>query len=153
MHRIEVLTRTPELDRHGERLAKQIRSELGLEVEQMRVGKVYYLSESLDPAEAERVASDLLIDPIVEQATLGTVSLPGFDWSIEVGYRPGVTDNEARTAEQTIEFARRAGRVHADGPVQVHTPAATSWPVRSKVTNSSAWPTSSSPMPSCSASV
>ncbi|HEY9766386.1 MAG TPA: phosphoribosylformylglycinamidine synthase subunit PurL [Chroococcales cyanobacterium] len=64
------------------------------------VSKVYLL-EGIEPEQADWIARHLLSDPVSE-----TLRKPHhFDWSLEVGYQPGVTDNEGKIAEETIRKA------------------------------------------------
>jgi len=85
----------------GERVARKIRSELGVSVDGVRIVNVYTLEgvsrEQVDLA-IERAA---LHDPVLHEISLAPLARD-FDWIIEVGFRPGVTDNEGRTARETL---------------------------------------------------
>lgn len=51
-----------------------------------------------------RAAASLLANSLVERATVNVPQAPkDFDWVIEVGYLPGVTDNVGATTKETIE--------------------------------------------------
>ncbi len=51
-----------------------------------------------------QAAARILENPLVEKATVNSPQAPAeFDWAIEVGYLPGVTDNVGSTAKETIE--------------------------------------------------
>ncbi len=79
---------------------------------------LYLLAGSqLDPAAVARLTTELLHDPVIQQATWCTLHsealqedpghmLPAGGHYLEIAYRPGVTDNEA---ESVIEGARRLG--------------------------------------------
>ncbi|WP_316897400.1 phosphoribosylformylglycinamidine synthase subunit PurS [Pseudodesulfovibrio indicus] len=85
----------------GEKIARKIRNELGMEVGDVRIVNVFTLEgvtqEQVDLA-LERAA---LHDPVLHEASLSPLARD-FDWIIEVGFRPGVTDNEGRTARETL---------------------------------------------------
>lgn len=85
----------------GERIARKIAGELRLDVDGVRIVNVYTL-EGLDQAQVdlalERAA---LHDPVLHEVSLEPLARD-FDWIIEVGFRPGVTDNEGRTARETL---------------------------------------------------
>jgi phosphoribosylformylglycinamidine synthase len=85
----------------GEKVARKIRSELGMDVRDVRVVSVFTLEgltqEQVDLA-IERAA---LHDPVLHEVALVPLARD-FDWILEVGFRPGVTDNEGRTARETL---------------------------------------------------
>ncbi len=87
----------------GAKTAGGIRAALGLPVTGARTASIFTV-EGLDAHEIrlalERAA---LHDPVLQQASLSPFDPPeGTTWIIEVGFRPGVTDNEARTARDTL---------------------------------------------------
>ncbi len=101
--RIEVGLR-PELpDTQGARIARKIRAELGLVVEGVRQIKVYTV-QGLSLHQAHMALQQTLLhDPVLHEAALSPLG-PEPDWAIEVGFRPGVTDNEGRTARETLSL-------------------------------------------------
>ena len=98
---IEVRLR-PELDDCvGQRLADGIRSSLGFSVDAVRVVKVFTV-EGLDQAALRRAVEEAALhDPVLQEAG-PTPFASEADWILEVGFRPGVTDNEGRTARDTL---------------------------------------------------
>jgi len=85
----------------GERVARKIKSELGLALAGVSIVRVYTV-EGIDAAQAQAVLdAGALHDPVLHAASLAPVA-KNFDWILEVGFRPGVTDNEAKTARETI---------------------------------------------------
>lgn len=90
----------------GRNFAAQVRAALGLEVEAARVTKVFTV-EGVDAAQMERaLAEAALHDPVLHEVSVTPFTRdPAWieaDWIIEVGFRPGVTDNEGRTARDTL---------------------------------------------------
>ena len=99
--RIEVALKPHVRDVVGEKVARKIKSELGLEVGGVRIVRVYTV-EGLDEAQVARVLeAGALHDPVLHEVSLSPLAA-GFDWVLEVGFRPGVTDNEGRTARETL---------------------------------------------------
>jgi phosphoribosylformylglycinamidine synthase subunit PurSL len=99
--RFEIAPRAGLRDVLGEKVARKVRGELGLAVEGVGLIKVYTVS-GLSPEEVERVlAHGVLHDPVANSISTTPIA-EGFDWIVEVGFRPGVTDNEARTAAEAI---------------------------------------------------
>jgi phosphoribosylformylglycinamidine synthase len=102
--RIEVGLRQGLRDAVGEKTARKIKSELGIEVESVRVVRVFTV-DGLDGAQVrEALDKGVLHDPVLHRASLGELA-QGFDWVLEVGFRPGVTDNEGRTAREALALA------------------------------------------------
>ncbi|MBF0480543.1 MAG: phosphoribosylformylglycinamidine synthase subunit PurS [Desulfovibrionaceae bacterium] len=101
--RIETTVRPRVADAAGRRVAAKIKNELGLEVAGVRLIRVFTVA-GLSRDEAQKVVeAAALHDPVLQTASL----LPlghDFDWAVEVGLRPGVTDNEGRTAKETISL-------------------------------------------------
>ncbi len=50
----------------------------------------------------EIIEKGILHDPVVNLASIRPIA-KDFDWIIEVGFRPGVTDNEGRIAKEAIK--------------------------------------------------
>ena len=85
----------------GEKFARKIKSELDMDVQGVRIVNVFTLegvSQEQVDAVVERGA---LHDPVLHEVALAPLARD-FDWIIEVGFRPGVTDNEGRTAKETL---------------------------------------------------
>ncbi len=98
---IEVRLR-PELDDCvGQRLTNGIRAALGFTVDSVRVVKVFTV-EGLGQAELRQAVDEAALhDPVLQEASLSAFASDA-DWVLEVGFRPGVTDNEGRTARDTL---------------------------------------------------
>ena len=101
-HRIEVTPRAGHTDPRGESAARQVRDFLGLPVTDIKTREVFSLFIDCD-AEQARVIANAFANPVIQRASVG-VSSPdvAFDWLVVVGYRPGVTDNVARSARSAI---------------------------------------------------
>ncbi len=101
VHRIEVhYTIDPRLTVRTDR----IRS-LGFPVDSLHLIDVYTLATSsrdFTPDELSQIGG-LLINPVVQKYTVDKATGAVFDYAIEVGFLPGVTDNVGATARQTIE--------------------------------------------------
>ena len=99
--RVEVALRPAVTDTQGNKTAHKIRHELGLAVDRVRIIRVYTI-EGLSTAQMEEaMAACALHDPVLHEARM-TPLAGNFDWIIEVGFRPGVTDNEGRTAGEVL---------------------------------------------------
>jgi len=101
-HRIEIAFREGLRDAPGEKVKRRIAEHLGLPVTEVRTVMVYTVEGDLTPAELEAFASGPLCDPVAQCYAVGGGMARDFDWLIEVGYRPGVTDNVGKTAREAL---------------------------------------------------
>ncbi len=84
---------------------KQAFESLGIKgkVLSVAISDLYTIDKALQHKELIRVGS-VLANPILEEFVIGNIKTPkNFDWLIEIGYLPGVTDNVGHTAKETIE--------------------------------------------------
>ncbi|MGC8927270.1 MAG: phosphoribosylformylglycinamidine synthase subunit PurL [Myxococcota bacterium] len=104
-HRIEICVRGPELDVSGERLVKRIKRDLNLDIEQIRTSDIYNIGLELDYERLDFIAREVLLDKVIHQYVIDRVVFENFDFYLEVGLLPGVTDDVGRTAEEAISVA------------------------------------------------
>ena len=121
-HRIEIMTRPDLPDPVGRSLLERIRTFGGPRVDDIRTCAVYRFSPHAIgdagemSAEALReLGAALYADPVLNHCTVNGegLSKAAYDWYVEVGYRPGVTDNVGRTAQESLEY--KLGRPLAEG--------------------------------------
>lgn len=99
VYRIEVELKLSEVDTLGKKKKNDIENFLGIKVNAVKTRKIYTLDIKLSQKELEKLKKELFVDPIVEKVSC---SIPEFDWVIEVGFKPGVTDNVGRTSRTAI---------------------------------------------------
>ena len=120
--RIEVGQKSPATDSPARKIIATILETFRLPVAKATAISVYTLELDLADAEKTRIARELLADPITETFAIDTHlangvpvaggAAPGFDFLIEVGYKPGVTDNVGRSSREGI--ADLLGRTLSD---------------------------------------
>ena len=99
-------------DALGRKTATALERALGIRVRALRRVKVFTL-DGFEREQAERLVREgALHDPVMQAASLEPLPQAPFmaDWIVEVGFRPGVTDNEGRTARDTAALALRLPR-------------------------------------------
>jgi phosphoribosylformylglycinamidine synthase subunit PurSL len=101
-HRIEVGMKKDLRDPAGEHARHQILDDLGVAVDDVRVVDVYTIDIDLTPEELERVRADLFTDPIIQESVLDSRLASEYDYLIEIGYQPGVTDNIGKSSAEGI---------------------------------------------------
>ncbi len=107
-YRIEVYWQAPLPDGRAADLLAQI-AQLGLDsVQHVQVSTLYFLRGDLSPAELDRLASELLADPVVEGYRCGPAGGAAEEPGpvVEVGFHPGVTDP---VAENLLRRAHLVG--------------------------------------------
>ncbi len=111
-YRIEVWLRPGVRDAAGDAVKKNIIEDLHIPVEDVRIIRVYTILTDLPRAKIEILRKELFTDPIIEVSALNKPLAKKFSWVIEVGYKPGVTDNVGKTSREAIVdiFGTDAGR-------------------------------------------
>ncbi len=99
--RIEVGLLDTISDVQGHTIARKINDQLGLSVHNVRVHKVYTVSGLSHYEIQQTMERGTLHDPVLHKVSLTPLAQDA-DWIIEVGFRPGVTDNEGKTARESL---------------------------------------------------
>lgn len=100
LHRIEVKSKIK--DTRGSTFTKKIVS-FGFKVHKTAVIDVYTLNKSFSSQELDLIGT-MLTNPVVEEFWVDlSTPIEDYDWAVEVGYLPGVTDNVASTIKEEIE--------------------------------------------------
>lgn len=90
--KVEVFYKPEVPDTIGTDILEDI-SDLGItRVHSVRTASVYWIEGQLDSHSIERIATELLADPITQNYTYESDDIPNQDWTIEVQFKPGVTD-------------------------------------------------------------
>ncbi|GFO53894.1 phosphoribosylformylglycinamidine synthase subunit PurL [Geomonas sp. Red276] len=103
-HRIEITLKDQVRDPRGERIKREIEHFLHLEVASVRTIDVYTVDAALSAEDLDKVAAGPFCDPVIQEYHVDKAAAAGFDFLIEVGFRPGVTDNVGRTAGEAIGY-------------------------------------------------
>ncbi len=100
--RIEVGFKTGIRDALGESMKKRIVEDLHINVDSVRTIEVYTIDAALSPGQVKLLGERVFTDPVI-QVFSDRALASDFSWLIEVGYRPGVTDNVGATAKKASE--------------------------------------------------
>ncbi len=107
--RIEVGYRDGIRDPRGERVVHEAMELAGIKLRSVRTVSVYTVDITLTDKVLEKIASGPFTDPIIQEYAVGRPVGGVFDLLIEVGYKPGVTDNAGRSAGEAV--SQLLGRV------------------------------------------
>ena len=111
--RIEIALKDGVRDARGERIKREIEHFLHMSVSQVSTIDVYTVDTELSSSELEQVAAGPFSDPVIQSWSIDRPLAAGFDYAVEVGFRPGVTDNVGRTAREAVAYL--TGRPFAAG--------------------------------------
>ena len=101
--RVEIALKSGYRDAIGEGIKNSVKNSLDIGVDDVRTIKVYTVNATLTDVEKKEIAAGPFSDAIVQLYSVDAPLAAGFDWLVEVGFRPGVTDNEGRTGREAIE--------------------------------------------------
>ncbi len=100
--RIEIGFKEGIRDALGEKIRRRIIEHLHISVDSVKTIEVHTIEGNLTEKELNMAAAGPLSDPIIQNFSINSGLADGFDWLIEVGFRPGVTDNVGKTAREAI---------------------------------------------------
>ena len=106
LHRIELMFKSALADPLGEKIQRNAASFLPdlPEISIRTVSILLFQSSQWKTPEVEQLGKSVLYDPVLHEmkvdASFGAEQL--FDWYVEVGFHPGVTDNVGRTAQEAF---------------------------------------------------
>ncbi len=112
MQRIEVGLHPHIEDTIGKKTAHHIASALGIALGAVRQMKVFTVDGLTEAQVQSLMEGGVWHDPVMQKASSTPLAMDPFmaDYILEVGFRPGVTDNEARTARDTAAMVLRLPR-------------------------------------------
>ncbi|MGB2762238.1 MAG: phosphoribosylformylglycinamidine synthase subunit PurS [Minisyncoccales bacterium] len=110
IHRIEVYFKKEIRDAKGESIKKRIKEDLGILVNEVKTVDVYTIDADLSKKQLDLLGGNLFANPVIQEFSIDSSPttfcrkvVGVFDWLIEIGFKPGVTDNVAKTAKGAIE--------------------------------------------------
>ena len=90
--KVEVYYKPEVPDTVGQGILEDI-ADLGISgVDSVRTAMVYWIEGSLDAQTIDRIGAELLADPITQTYTFTAQNDAAKDWTLEVQFKPGVTD-------------------------------------------------------------
>ena len=104
VHRIEIGFKEGIRDVLGERIKRKITEHLDIAVEEVKTIDVYTIEGEIDRSTLETIAGGPLSDAVIQRYKIDVGLAENFDWLIEVGFRPGVTDNVGKTAKEAVRL-------------------------------------------------
>ena len=101
--KVEVYYKPEVPDTVGQGILEDI-ADLGINgIDSVRTATVYWIEGSLDAQTIDRIGTELLADPITQTYTCGSENDTETDWTLEVQFKPGVTDAVGDSTVKGIE--------------------------------------------------
>ncbi len=103
IYRIEIGLKDGVPDARGRGVIHRAAGALKMNIGECRTRDVYKVVANIDGATAATVQKTFA-DPVVAESAMGRLPAPeSFDWILEIGFKPGVTDNVGRTARGALK--------------------------------------------------
>jgi phosphoribosylformylglycinamidine (FGAM) synthase PurS component len=96
-YRIEIGLKRGVRDARGQAAAAKIRRFLRLPIGSCQTRDIYTVDIALTSDDVKEVQK-AFTDPVISRSAIGRLDPPAHDWLVEVGFKPGVTDNVGATA-------------------------------------------------------
>jgi len=101
--KVEVYYKPEVPDTVGQGILEDI-ADLGISgVDSVRTATLYWIEGTLDGQAVDRISSELLADPITQAYTFTTQNEVSQGWTLEVQFKPGVTDTVGDSAVKGIK--------------------------------------------------
>jgi len=100
--RLEI-TLQPELfDAEGAAICRKANDYFGYRIASVRTVHILTIDVALENQQLQSIQQEAFTNPVVQLSSYDTLDID-FDWSLWIGYRPGVRDNPGSTAVEAIE--------------------------------------------------
>jgi phosphoribosylformylglycinamidine synthase len=101
-HRLEIALKHELFDAEGDGVRQKAKNYFGFEIDEVRTVKIIIIDADLSTVQLKTVQNEIFTNPVTEVSSFEPLEID-FDWTIWVGYRPGVRDNPGSTAVEAIE--------------------------------------------------
>ena len=101
-HRLEIALRPELLDAEGDGIRRKAKDYFGLDIYSIRTIYVVTIDANLSENQLKTLQTEIFTNPVTQLSSFDPLSIE-FDWSIWVGFRPGVRDNPGSTAVEAVE--------------------------------------------------
>jgi len=101
-HRLEIALKPELFDAVGEGVRRKAKNYFGLRFDAVRTISVVTIDINLTADQLKAIQHEIFTNPVTEVSSFDPLDID-FDWTIWVGYKPGVRDNPGSTAVEAIE--------------------------------------------------
>ncbi|MGD9330779.1 MAG: AIR synthase-related protein [Desulfobacterales bacterium] len=101
-HRLEVTLKPDLFDAEGETLRQKARDYFGIRLDTVRTVSVVTIDANLTAEQLETIRREVFTNPVTQESSYDPLPV-AFDWTVWIGFRPGVRDNPGSTGVEAIE--------------------------------------------------
>ena len=101
-HRIEITLKPELIDAEGKSLIKKSKDYFNISLSSVRTINIITIDANLSQEQVNDILYNIFTNPVTQISSLDPLNIE-FDWSIWVGFRPGVRDNPGSTAIEAVE--------------------------------------------------
>ncbi len=100
--RLEIALKDHLIDAEGEGIRRKAANYFGMQLSRVRSIHILTIDADLSPEQLKQIQTEIFTNPVTQISSFEPLAV-SFDWTIWVGYRPGVRDNAGATAVEAIE--------------------------------------------------
>jgi phosphoribosylformylglycinamidine synthase len=100
--RLEIGLKDHLKDAEGEGVRQKALDYFGIQLLRVRSIHILTIDADLNPGQLKQIQTEIFTNPVTQLSSFEPLEFP-FDWTIWVGYRPGVRDNPGSTAVEAVE--------------------------------------------------
>ncbi len=101
-NRLEIALKSDLFDAEGEGIRRKAQDYFGIHLEQVRTIHVLTIDDDLSESQLKTLQEEIFTNPVTQISSFNPLPIE-FDWTIWVGFRPGVRDNPGSTAVEAVE--------------------------------------------------
>jgi phosphoribosylformylglycinamidine synthase subunit PurSL len=101
-YRLEIALKSELFDAEGNGIRRKAKNYFGIELVSVRCVYVVTIDADLSRDQLKTIQTEIFTNPVTQVSSFDPLELE-FDWTIWVGYRPGVRDNPGSTALEAVE--------------------------------------------------
>jgi phosphoribosylformylglycinamidine synthase II len=101
-YRLEIALRPELFDAEGDGIRRKAKHYFGIEIARVRSIQVITIEANLSKDQLRTIQTDIFTNPVTQVSSYDPLDIE-FDWTIWVGFRPGVRDNPGSTAVEAVE--------------------------------------------------
>ncbi|MEA1949276.1 MAG: AIR synthase related protein, partial [Thermodesulfobacteriota bacterium] len=101
-YRLEIALKSELFDAEGNGIRQKAKNYFGIDLVSVRCVYIVTIDADLSKNQLKTIQTEIFTNPVTQISSLNPLDME-FDWTIWVGYRPGVRDNPGSTAVEAVE--------------------------------------------------
>jgi len=101
-NRLEITLKSDLFDAEGEGIRQKATHYFGIDISSVRTVHIITIDANLSDDQLKKIQTEVFTNPVTQISSFEPLPVE-FDWTIWVGYRPGVKDNPGSTAVEAVE--------------------------------------------------